>query len=115
MFVRNGEALGSIRWDAVAKTAKVPAYETPPKKGVRKQSVVKAHEEQVEAAGDSFPTATPVNAPEPDEADEEVAEAPPKSATKGEWVDFAVSQGAEREEAEGYTKQDLVEIYGGDE
>jgi hypothetical protein len=119
MFVRNGEALGSIKWDAVSKSAKVPAYETPPKKGARKQSVVKAHEEQVEAAGDSFPVATPVEAPEP-EADDEVAEAdeseaPPESARKSEWVDFAVSCGADRSWAEDSktTKQDLIDEFGG--
>lgn len=37
---------------------------------------------------------------------------PAKSAAKAEWVDFAVSQGADQEEAEAMTKDDLIELYG---
>lgn len=36
---------------------------------------------------------------------------PAKSATKAEWVDFAVSQGADRTEAEASTKDALIETY----
>lgn len=39
-------------------------------------------------------------------------EAPAKSASKGEWVDYAVAQGADRDEAEAATKDDLVDRYG---
>jgi len=44
--------------------------------------------------------------------EEEEASAPAKSASKGDWVDFAVSQGADREEAEESTKEQLIEAYG---
>lgn len=35
-----------------------------------------------------------------------------KSAKKAEWVDYAVSQGADRAEAEAATKDELVDTYG---
>jgi len=41
-----------------------------------------------------------------------VDEAPAKSANKPEWVAFAVSKGASEEEAEGLTKDELIELYG---
>ncbi|MFF9197336.1 hypothetical protein ACF09L_19220 [Streptomyces sp. NPDC014779] len=41
-------------------------------------------------------------------------EAPAKTAPKAEWVGWAVAQGADPEDAEGMTKADLVELYGGD-
>lgn len=37
---------------------------------------------------------------------------PAKSAPKAEWVEYAVAQGADRDEAEAATKADLVERYG---
>lgn len=37
---------------------------------------------------------------------------PASSATKGEWVDHAVSQGADRDEAESMTKAELEEQFG---
>lgn len=37
---------------------------------------------------------------------------PAKSATKAEWVDHAVSQGADRDEAEAMTKDELQSKYG---
>lgn len=40
------------------------------------------------------------------------AEAPAKSDNKTAWVDYAVTRGAERGEAEAMTKADLVERYG---
>ncbi|MFF9910622.1 hypothetical protein [Streptomyces sp. NPDC013457] len=50
-----------------------------------------------------------------------VAEEPPapagppaKSASKGDWVAYAVSQGADQAEAEKATKDDLISAYGGD-
>lgn len=39
--------------------------------------------------------------------------APAKNATKDEWVDHAVAQGADRDEAESMTKAELVDTYGG--
>lgn len=38
---------------------------------------------------------------------------PAKTASKAEWVGWAVSLGAAVEDAEGMTKTDLVEKYGG--
>lgn len=37
---------------------------------------------------------------------------PNKSASKGDWVDYAVSQGADEDEAEAATKDDLIATYG---
>jgi hypothetical protein len=39
--------------------------------------------------------------------------APAKTAPKADWVTFAVSKGADADEAEALTKQELVELYGG--
>lgn len=38
---------------------------------------------------------------------------PAQSATKAEWVDFAVSQGQSRDDAEALTKAELIEQFGG--
>jgi hypothetical protein len=40
---------------------------------------------------------------------------PPQSAPKAAWVDYAVSQGAEREEAGATSKADLIDAYGRDD
>jgi hypothetical protein len=37
---------------------------------------------------------------------------PAKTAPKAEWVAFAVSKGADGDEAEGLTKQELQDLYG---
>lgn len=37
---------------------------------------------------------------------------PAQSANKDAWVTWAVSQGADREQAEGLTKAELVDLYG---
>jgi hypothetical protein len=42
-----------------------------------------------------------------------IADVPTSSASKADWVDYAVSQGADRETAEGMTKTELAETYGG--
>lgn len=42
-------------------------------------------------------------------------EAPPKSAVKSDWVEHAVLKGADREEAEAATKQELIDKYGGED
>ena len=56
---------------------------------------------------------TPAEKMQQAEGDEESEDsAPAKSANKAEWVDYAVSQGADREEAEGMTKDDLTSTYG---
>ncbi|GII63550.1 hypothetical protein Skr01_36350 [Sphaerisporangium krabiense] len=40
---------------------------------------------------------------------------PPQSAPKAAWVDYAVSQGADRGEAEATSKADLIDRYGRDQ
>ncbi len=40
------------------------------------------------------------------------SEAPAQSAKKADWVDYAVSQGADRGESEASTKDDLVHQFG---
>lgn len=49
--------------------------------------------------------------PEP-VADQPPAGRPPQAADKAAWVDYAVSQGADRAEAEGATKVALIDTYG---
>lgn len=78
MFVRNGQALGSVLHSAV------PGAEPA--------------EPETEAE--------PV--PEPVESD-----APSQHDLKADWVDYAVSKGLDRDEAEELTKAELIELYGG--
>jgi hypothetical protein len=40
-------------------------------------------------------------------------ERPARSASKAEWVAYAVAQGAEQDDAEAATKDQLIERYGG--
>ena len=42
----------------------------------------------------------------------ETVEQPNKSASKGDWVDYAVSQGMSRADAEAVTKDELIGRYG---
>lgn len=56
-------------------------------------------------------SAAPESETEPEPEAE--SEAPKDYATKGEWVDYAVTQGADRSEAESLTKQELIDLYGG--
>lgn len=77
----------------------------------------------VEASGPppaQWPPAEPgrmgTRAAEPDVAPESdgpaESEAPRPAAPKGDWVDWAVSQGASEDEANASTKQHLMEQYG---
>lgn len=50
--------------------------------------------------------------PEPAQDTRPAQEAPNRSDPKDAWVDHAVSQGADRGEAEGLSKADLIELYG---
>lgn len=45
-------------------------------------------------------------------ADADDDDAPAQSATKSEWVDYAVSKGEDREAVEAMTKADLVDKFG---
>ena len=57
---------------------------------------------------------TPFVEAEP-EAEAVPASAPPSSAPKAAWVEWAVSQGADQATAEGMTKLNLIGEYGGGE
>lgn len=52
---------------------------------------------------------------EPESAGQDGGEAkrPAKSASKEEWVAYAVAQGADEAEAKKATKDDLIQAYGG--
>jgi hypothetical protein len=56
-----------------------------------------------------------VDAPEGDEpeADSPDVDVPGPTDVKADWIDFAVSQGMDRAEAEAKTKQELVDEFGG--
>lgn len=59
---------------------------------------------------------TPEPTPEPDLPPAASAPAltlPAKSANKPEWIAYAISQGADPQDAEAASKADLVETYGG--
>jgi hypothetical protein len=58
------------------------------------------------------PGTTVLEGPDPSE-DTGADSRPNKSDSKAEWVEYAVSQGADRSEAEGTTKDDLIATYGG--
>jgi hypothetical protein len=90
MFVRKGEALGSIQ---VGVDPSEPEDEQKP-------------ESQSEQPKQE-------SAPESKQEPQQGPEAPKHADTKADWVDYAVSQGTDREEAESLTKADLIEMYGG--
>ena len=56
---------------------------------------------------------SPAPAPEPEPEPEESGR-PAQADNKAAWVDWAVAQGADREDAEASTKADLIELYGSD-
>ena len=47
-----------------------------------------------------------------DQPEDDTTETPAQSALKSEWVDHAVASGADRDEAEAMTKQELIDTYG---
>jgi hypothetical protein len=60
-------------------------------------------------AGYTLPEPDPE--PEPDQEPEpEENGPPPQNATKDAWVDWAISEGFDRDEAEAMTKQDLIDL-----
>lgn len=84
--------------------------------------------EAVGSGADTFAPASQADEPQPAPPQPETVEAepeptpelepaevePPKHyAAKPDWVDYAVSQGADRDEAENSTKDELIELYGG--
>jgi hypothetical protein len=56
--------------------------------------------------------APPGTAPEGDNGPAAL-ERPARSASKAEWIAYAVAQGAEQDDAEAATKEQLIEQYGG--
>lgn len=52
--------------------------------------------------------------PEPEGQDPYTIARPGSAANKPEWVTYAVSQGMSVNDANGYTKADLIELYGQD-
>lgn len=61
------------------------------------------------------PVADPVvetPTPDPVPTPLDPADRPARSATKSEWVDWAVKAGSSRADAENMTKTDLIEVYG---
>lgn len=131
MFVRKGEALGSVRVDVDPSEAeKKTKRSAAAKKAVASRSEQKIQPGSVESVPATIHSPgefrsvldAPVKSepePEPEsEADEaedagDEVETPAHSDLKADWVDFAVSQGLDREEAEGYTKQELIDEFGG--
>jgi hypothetical protein len=87
----------------VAKVGSDPAVIVPGTEFLVPDSV---HVAEVVAPGHIFdePAADPVT---------DVEGRPAKVAPKAEWVDYAISQGADPKEAEATNKADLIELYGG--
>lgn len=73
-------------------------------------SMVAAREEPTDDLAGRVTTSNPGQVIEPDGELPEV-EVPSKSATKPEWVAFAQTQGFTKDEADGYTKDELVEYF----
>ncbi|MEU9141705.1 hypothetical protein AB0D33_38195 [Streptomyces sp. NPDC048404] len=48
-----------------------------------------------------------------EQLDDDRATAPARSASKGDWVAYAVTRGAEQDDAEQLTRDQLAEQYGG--
>jgi hypothetical protein len=78
MFVRNGEALGSVQVAEPKATAEPQELESEP------------------------------------EASPELEE-PKEYDSKPEWVEFAVSKGADRDEVSELTKKEIIDLYGSGE
>jgi len=66
-----------------------------------------------EAAKAPEPVPEPASEEAPAEDEDEYVDVPSKGDSKADWVEFAASQGMDRDEAEGLTKQDLIDQFGG--
>jgi hypothetical protein len=100
---------------SVDRAELVAAYESATDRAVRENLAAVGAEHGMYVEGNELidPTADP-SAPEPAAEVEPEAEAgPPAQAdNKATWIDWAVSQGADPDEAEALTKAELVEFYG---
>lgn len=110
MFIwPDGTVTGSIRWGELEKVVAARSDETVTRAGWDNLAAL-LRERRGESAPE--PARTESADEEPAEADE--GSAPAKNDNKAAWVDYAISQGVERDEAEGLTKADLVEMFGSD-
>ncbi|MFH8646095.1 hypothetical protein ACH4B4_17175 [Streptomyces tendae] len=55
----------------------------------------------------------PPHAPSSGDDGPDLTKRPARSASKAEWLAYAVAQGADEDEAEDATKDQLIEQYGG--
>lgn len=98
MFVRKGQALGSVNHQRLAELR----AERPTRK-------------KREPAPEPTVEPEPQEQPEPQESETESVDdtgRPKDYDAKGVWVDYAVSQGADPTEAEELTKTQIIELFG---
>jgi hypothetical protein len=72
-------------------------------------------EEAAEFDGDSLDASELDSDADADDEDDEPDASPARNASTQEWVDFAVANGADEDEAAGMTRAELIEKYGADE
>lgn len=107
MFIRNGTMAGSIRTETVAAVIE---------REVKRQKAIDAKAAKAKAVSAPVVETPEVSTPEivpPVEfvyRPEPSVSKPESSASKSEWVDFAVSKGLDREEAQALTKQALIDL-----
>jgi hypothetical protein len=118
---KDGDLLGSVLWSAVpdSNPAKKVAKDAQAEADALAQERADAAEQSQENLKVALAESADDNdyelegAQEPNESEEsEESDRPNKSDSKAEWVDYAVSKGLAREEAEEFTKQDLIDEYG---
>lgn len=101
MFLRKGQALGSVNFQRLAELR----AERPTKKTVR----------TTEPVAEIPVTEVQTAEPEPEPKSQEPEGRPKDYAPKPDWVAWAVTEGADEAEAEALTKNELIELYGGEE
>jgi hypothetical protein len=116
---KDGDLLGSVLWSAVpdSNPAKKVAKDAQAEADALAQERADAAEQSQENLKVALAESADDNdyelegAAQPDEADEsEESDRPSKSAPKAEWAEYA---GLSSEEAEQFTKQELIDEYGG--
>ena len=81
---------------------------------VRANLAAAAADHGMHVEGDRLVDPSVPRAPEPEPEVSEEPARPAQADNKAAWVDWAVAQGADREDAETSTKADLIELYGSD-
>jgi hypothetical protein len=118
---KDGDLLGSVLWSAVpdSNPAKKVAKDAQAEADALAQERADAAEQSQENLKVALAESADDNdyelegAAQPDEAEEsEESDAPKKSDSKADWVEYAVSKGLDRDEAEEFTKQELIDEYG---